>query len=137
MRSPLVPCPRCSRHVRVAEPSCPFCSAAFTREALPSPRVGTTQRLGRGKTFAFASAIAVVGCAGAVEPSGDGGADTVVRDTVTPADTSPPTDTVVPVDVGPPIDDGGAMTLYGLPPPPEDSGNPGFRYGAPPPSDGG
>ena len=40
MASPLVPCPSCTRHVRVSEQACPFCAASLPASfaATPAPR---------------------------------------------------------------------------------------------------
>ena len=44
---PLVPCDSCRRHVRAADPACPFCKTTRTRSALVA---------------AFASALIIAGC---------------------------------------------------------------------------
>jgi hypothetical protein len=61
----LVACPSCARHVRVSEPTCPFCKSTLS-EALretPEPR-GPAVRLSRGGLYAFGvGALTVaVGC---------------------------------------------------------------------------
>src|SRR4051812_25681851 len=65
--SHLVPCPQCSRHVRVAESSCPFCGSALELSAVAAPQLPRT-RLGRAATFAFGASIvgatALVSCGG-------------------------------------------------------------------------
>jgi hypothetical protein len=74
----LVPCPECSRHVRVSETECPFCALPLDLSGTPEPQLPKT-RLGRAATFAFsatlASVTAVVACGGeATETSGAGAA---------------------------------------------------------------
>src|SRR4051794_24398215 len=62
----LIPCPDCSRHVRRAETSCPFCGAgvAAVLERTPPLQVPTT-RLGRAALFTFAAAsIGAAACGG-------------------------------------------------------------------------
>src|SRR4051812_27908416 len=75
--SHLVPCPECSRHVRVSETTCPFCGRALDLSALPAPALPRT-RLGRAATFAFGASIvgatALVSCGGDEAPSGGGDA---------------------------------------------------------------
>lgn len=65
--SHLVPCPECSRHVRVTETACPFCSLPLDLADAPSP-VLPGQRLSRAATLAFgatlASATALAACGG-------------------------------------------------------------------------
>jgi hypothetical protein len=75
----LIPCPGCNRHVRQAESSCPFCSAALSLANVPAPLLPRT-RLGRAATFAFGAtlvgATTLVACGGVSEEKkgGDGGA---------------------------------------------------------------
>ena len=74
----LVPCPECSRHVRVSETECPFCALPLDLAGTPEPQLPKT-RLGRAATFAFsatlASVTAVAACGGeATETSGAGAA---------------------------------------------------------------
>lgn len=75
----LIPCPGCNRHVRQAESSCPFCSAALSLADVPEHALPRT-RLGRAATFAFGAtlvgATALVACGGESEEGkkgGDGG----------------------------------------------------------------
>jgi hypothetical protein len=87
--SHLVPCPECSRHVRVSETACPFCATPLGLAGTPEPQLPKT-RLGRAATFAFsatlASATALAACgtdnsddtsaggsAGATSSAGTGG----------------------------------------------------------------
>lgn len=61
----LLPCTGCERHVRAADPLCPFCG-----EALPMSLRQTSApalpalRLGRAATFAFGASMAVTACGG-------------------------------------------------------------------------
>jgi hypothetical protein len=72
----LIPCPGCHRHVRQAETSCPFCSAALSFADAPAPVLPRT-RLGRAATFAFGAtlvgATALVACGGESEDGKKGG----------------------------------------------------------------
>jgi len=74
----LIPCPGCNRHVRQAETSCPFCSAALSLGDVPAHVLPRT-RLGRAATFAFGAtlvgATTLIGCGGDSEggKEGDGG----------------------------------------------------------------
>lgn len=67
--SHLVPCPECSRHVRVTEAACPFCSLPLDLADTPAP-VMPGQRLSRAATLAFgatlASATALAACGSTV-----------------------------------------------------------------------
>jgi hypothetical protein len=75
MPAHLRPCPGCSRHVRVSERACPFCSATLDTsfQASPAP-VGPSKRLSRAALFAFGTgtlvlpAAVAIGCFSA-EPS--------------------------------------------------------------------
>jgi hypothetical protein len=72
----LVPCPECSRHVRVTETECPFCALPLDLASTPEPRLPQS-RLGRAATFAFgatlASATVLAACGGEAETTGTGG----------------------------------------------------------------
>ena len=63
----LVPCPECSRHVRVSEAQCPFCAQPLDLSGTPAPRLPGV-RLSRAATLAFgatlASATALAACSG-------------------------------------------------------------------------
>jgi hypothetical protein len=67
----LVPCPQCSRHVRVSELACPFCALPLDLSGTPEPRLPST-RLSRAATLAFgatlASATALAACSGSDAP---------------------------------------------------------------------
>jgi hypothetical protein len=73
----LVPCPECSRHVRVSETECPFCALPLDLAGTPEPQLPRT-RLGRAATFAFGatlvSATALAACGtDSDDSSGTGG----------------------------------------------------------------
>jgi hypothetical protein len=72
----LVPCPECSRHVRVSETECPFCALPLDLAQAPEPQLPRT-RLGRAATFAFGatlvSATALVACGADADDSSAGG----------------------------------------------------------------
>ncbi len=67
MSEPLAPCPACRRHLRVTDPTCPFCGepmpASFRRSVL---RATATQRLSRSALAALGAAglagVALAGC---------------------------------------------------------------------------
>jgi len=67
----LVPCPECSRHVRVSETECPFCALPLDLAGTPEPRL-PRERLSRAATLAFgatlASATALAACSGTDAP---------------------------------------------------------------------
>ncbi len=83
--SHLVPCPECSRHVRVSERECPFCALPLDLSGTPEPQLPRT-RLGRAATFAFGatlvSASALAAC------SSDSGDDSSAGGTSSSAGTS-------------------------------------------------
>ena len=54
--SQLVPCPACSRHVRVTEPTCPFCGDGLALAGTPAPGLPKS-RLGRASDFAFGATL--------------------------------------------------------------------------------
>jgi hypothetical protein len=144
MHTSLVPCPKCTRHVRVSEKSCPFCKSALADDALATAVVpGATQRLTRAAAYAFTASLAVTGCAGSTTGgTTDGGAkDGTVEDSGggqalygAPA----PDGGFQPPYGSPPIDDGGAQPMYGAVPAdsgpdsgPADGGGSQPLYGAP------
>src|SRR5882724_11130153 len=69
----LVPCPECSRHVRVSETECPFCALPLDLASTPPPQL-PRGRLSRAATLAFGatlvSATAISACGGDAEQSG-------------------------------------------------------------------
>ena len=73
----LLPCPECSRHVRVSEAECPFCKAPLELSGAPEPLLPRA-RLSRAATFAFsatlASASALAACGADYSDEGKGGA---------------------------------------------------------------
>src|SRR5688572_9257954 len=93
----LAPCPRCSRHVRASETSCPFCSTAL--DARPEPacvEVPSTWFAGRAEIMSFrqrtgvaavAALLATGCCATSVPPYG-----------TPPFDAGPPRDAGVAAD---------------------------------------
>jgi hypothetical protein len=77
--SHLVPCPACSRHVRVTEPTCPFCGDGLALAGTPAPELPKT-RLGRAAAFAFGATLVgvttVVACGGDDTSTGGTGGGT-------------------------------------------------------------
>jgi len=74
----LVPCPECSRHVRVSETECPFCALPLDLASTPAPQL-PRGRLSRAATLAFGatlvSASALAACSSDSDTgSGNGGA---------------------------------------------------------------
>lgn len=69
--SRLIPCASCSRHVRQAEGSCPFCGGALSLASVP-PAPLPRKRLGRAATFAFGASVVgattLVACGDDAEP---------------------------------------------------------------------
>jgi len=59
--SHLVPCPSCTRHVRVREQACPFCSVGLPPSfaATPAPRRTAAVRLGRAALYAVGGTLTV------------------------------------------------------------------------------
>jgi hypothetical protein len=56
MKSPLVPCPECARHVRASEACCPFCRTALELDDAAAPTL-PAERLGRSDTLGFQSLL--------------------------------------------------------------------------------
>jgi hypothetical protein len=52
----LVPCPECSRHVRVSEKECPFCGLPLDLAGTPEPQL-PRGRLSRAATLAFGATL--------------------------------------------------------------------------------
>ena len=74
MASRLVPCPSCSRHVKLGPPSCPFCGGEVPADA-PARPVAMGRPLSRAAIL-FASAAAVTACSSSTTsptPAKDGG----------------------------------------------------------------
>jgi hypothetical protein len=122
--SHLRPCPRCSRHVRVSEGTCPFCGAGLDASFRASPApVGPSRRLSRAALFAFGTGAAVLSPVVAIDCG---------------ETTAQPLYGIAPdYDAGAPGDAGQAMgaALYGLFPTPDAAGqdvDAGQTMGAPP-----
>ena len=98
----LVPCNACARHVRMTEPTCPFCGVALElvspRELPPMP----SDRLLARAALSFAAAAAI-------------GSAACGKSNVDPEPANPqPTDASIPkADAGP---DPNSKPAYGLPP---------------------
>ncbi len=86
----LRPCPSCARHVRAAEPACPFCASALVPTSVGAPVIG--ERLGRAALFAFGAAVATnaIGCGTAVAPVDGGAGDAQVGSFDVGNDVGPP-----------------------------------------------
>jgi hypothetical protein len=120
MASPLVVCPSCSRHVRVADATCPFCAHAVPATLVPLPRGPRRQYVGKVPTaLALASALAAAGCGGDVatiaDAAPDTATDTMTADTATTFDVGPDTATIdVAADVADSdvADDGSSFPIY-------------------------
>jgi hypothetical protein len=138
-------CPSCSRHVRVDEPTCPFCSVALDAcfRATAAPRQVAT-RLSRAALYALgASSLTVAACGSTstvVPPYGqppmiDSGApymDSGIRDGAR-EDGSQPDVMGGAMYGGPPQDSGAAVdAIVGPTPDGGREGGAGPVYGAPP-----
>ena len=129
MTAHLRPCPGCSRHIRVSEGACPFCSAALDARSQASPApVGPSKRLSRAALFAFGTGAAVLSPVAAID-CGE-------------LATQPLYGGAFPEDAGQNIDAGQTMAAppYGISPPPDDAGQTMAAppYGqVPPPDDSG
>ncbi len=122
MAQRLLPCPSCSRHVRLQEAACPFCAQSVQFDHVPpAVSVAQTARLSRTARVALGAALA------ATVPACGGSA--------TPPDSPQP----APTTTAPPDDDGAPAAEYGAPMPPDDPGAIAPMYGepAPPPDDDG
>ena len=120
MYQPLAPCPACSRHIKTAEPTCPFCKASLPEAHAVAAIPGATSRLSRAAAFAFTASLAVsgasvgaAGCSGGVatpSPSGDASSSGDASGDAAHG----------------PSDEGGVQPVYGAPAyggPPVDSGS--------------
>lgn len=123
--SQLVPCPGCARHVRFAEPACPFCGDSSPR---PAPRrASPIAKRSRAAILGATLATTAAAAAGCYDDHGRG-ADTGVRED---ARVTPDAVTVVP-------DTGALISAYGTPFPDDaaldepDAGAPVAEYGGPP-----
>jgi hypothetical protein len=145
----LVPCPECSRHVRVSENACPFCDAALELGHTPPPVV-PNRRLSRVALLAFSATLAagVGACGGDTDSDkgtggsggasgGSGGASGGSGGTTGGSAGSTGGDggfAAAATLYGLPIDDAGASTggsfpeggvpVYGAPPPPQNEEEP-------------
>ena len=130
----LVPCPECSRHVRVSELQCPFCALPLDLASTPAPQL-PRGRLSRAATFAFGatlvSATAISACGGDAEESGVPNAGAAglasaganVGGTVPPYGSPPePTGGQFGVAGSQNMGDGGFVPLYGGAPDESDAG---------------
>ena len=146
--SQLAPCPACNRHVRVTEPTCPFCGDGLALAGTVVPGLPKS-RLGRAATFAFGATLVgvttVVACGGddttgggsggtssgtAGDPTGAGGSSAGAAGTSSGTSGS---STAGSGGDGTVKDSGGVMALYGIPADP-DGGGPQPIYGAAPAS---
>lgn len=124
MRSSLLVCPSCARHVHVRETTCPFCVRPLPSGLAPAPHGPRRQWVGKVPTaLALASALSTAGCGSALtnDPVADAGARDAAADDVSPDavpdDVSPDTVTDIGSDTGADTgsdvdDDGGAVPLY-------------------------
>lgn len=139
---PLITCPRCARHVRHDEATCPFCADAIAAPARARWAPDTQRRMGRAAAFVFGASMSVA-CGSEVEqvgeplPPGAGGAGGQGATT----SSSNATSSTSTGQGGDPSGAGGNQALYGAPAVGgggaggEASGAGGFSadYGAPPP----
>lgn len=65
----LAPCPRCGRHLSVAETECPWCAAATPGLTPKRPR--RVKNLTRAAIVYFGAVLAAPGCDGHEEPDGE------------------------------------------------------------------
>jgi hypothetical protein len=112
----LVPCPECSRHVRVSETQCPFCALPLDLAGTPEPLLPRS-RLGRAATFAFGatlvSATALAACSSdADDSSGSGGASSTAGSTSAAGNAGSGTSAAGSTSAG---GTGSAMPVYGAP----------------------
>lgn len=121
--APLAPCPRCRRHVALAEPSCPFCGGGLDG-LRPAPRRAGRRYVGKGATALYLTALAAGCSASTTEPaptdaSTDAASDVLGFDGF-PLDGTPDTGTDTSVDTGTAPDaadadapdEGGSFPLY-------------------------
>ena len=118
----LLPCPGCTRHVRVSETACPFCARAFDEVFRGTPRPAAPARhLGRAAMFAFSVATAVP----ALAACGGGSAKIEPTTTAQPAAAQPqpgpvaqpqPQPQPTPAPQPPDDDYGGMAPEYGVAP---------------------
>jgi hypothetical protein len=68
----LVPCPECSRHVRVSEKECPFCALPLDLAGTPEPQL-PRGRLSRAATLAFGATLVSASALAACSSDSDTG----------------------------------------------------------------
>jgi hypothetical protein len=68
----LVPCPECSRHVRVSEKECPFCASSLDLAGTPEPQL-PRGRLSRAATLAFGATLVSASALAACSSDSDTG----------------------------------------------------------------
>jgi hypothetical protein len=68
----LVPCPECSRHVRVSEQECPFCALPLDLAGTPEPQL-PRGRLSRAATLAFGATLVSASALAACSSDSDTG----------------------------------------------------------------
>lgn len=76
MTSALAACPACARHVRLSEPSCPFCRYELPPSFRERAPLSPASRLNRAALHALrmgAISIAAAACGGEVSAENDGG----------------------------------------------------------------
>jgi hypothetical protein len=135
MRTELIPCSVCARHVRVADRSCPFCGAGLSAPAgdrglrqAPPKGLSRAELYGyreAAKAFAGAALLAAAAC-DSPPAAAYGGPPPM-----------PPTEVVTPPDAASRDAAMAVQTIYGGPPPtgPVEAGPPPVpAYGAPPPA---
>jgi hypothetical protein len=137
----LVPCPGCARHVRLAEPACPFCGDSSVRIApVRKAPLGRSRAAILGATLATTAAAS--GCyedhgrfRDAAVTTADAGEDAAfIAAYGTPVDAS----LAAPPDAHEDDDAGAPIAEYGGPPVFDDAGvdaghgDPGADYGGPP-----
>lgn len=150
--SQLVPCPACSRHVRLPSATCPFCDVALNSGALDAHyaprRSGMQAGIKRAVIFAVGAGMAAA-CGGETEdpPAPDPSVQPVYGapiepSTVTSGATSDDTtsEPLAQPEYGAPIpDDSSVQAIYGAPVVPSSTDEPPLgqpEYGAPvPPTD--
>jgi hypothetical protein len=80
-QSHLAACPCCARHVRVSEPTCPFCRSALGHAFRATPaRQAPRKRLPRAALFALGTAGAVPACSSLPRDAQVGNADSATSD---------------------------------------------------------
>lgn len=118
MRTMLVPCPSCSRHVKSGAARCPFCDGALDATARPDT-APDTRGWKRAAIFTFGAALTVAGCGSTTTGSGNDSGATDTSTMEAAADVSTDTTSDVATDVARDIanDEGGVAPPYGITPP--------------------